>query len=257
MIIKYLYSKIKTQFDIPKLQSHRGYWYNDESIQNSLLSIQKAYDNHYQMCEFDVRLTADKKVILFHDETIKDSQEADQFVHRLSFEQLKQIRATDSLEDVLTWYKTIVDRNERKFNLNIEIKSRYVFNRDLEKEVIYLIEKYELETFVIVSSFNPMSLYYFKKNKPSIFRALLLTFNNEFKNNFVIKSQILNLLAKPHLLHLDEKHWRLKKYKKLMKMKIPIVLWTCNDLQRIKTYFDQGVTSVITDQVRPEDLKSI
>ena len=253
-MIKYLYSKIKTQFDIPKLQSHRGFWLGDEALQNSLLSIKKAYEHRYQMCEFDVRLTGDKKVVLFHDESIKDSQSVDRFVHALSFEQLNQIRAIDLLEDVFVWYKSIIEKNERKFNLNIEIKSKYVFNRDLEKEVIKLIEKYDLVTFVIISSFNPMSLYYLKKNKPEIYRALLLTFNNEFKNNFVIKSQILNLLAKPHFLHLDEKHWRLKKYKKLMKLKIPIVLWTCNDLQRIKTYFDQGVTSVITDLIKPEDL---
>ncbi len=253
-MIKYLYSKIKTQFDIPKLQSHRGFWFGDEALQNSLLSIKKAYDHRYQMCEFDVRLTADKKVVLFHDESIKDNQSVDQLIHLLSFEQLNQIRATDLLEDVFIWYKSIIDKNERKFNLNIEIKSKYVLSRDLEKEVIRLIEKYDLETFVIISSFNPMSLYYLKKKKPEIFRALLLTFNNEFKNNFVIKSQILNLFAKPHFLHLDEKHWRLKKYKKLMKMKIPIVLWTCNDLLRVKTYFDQGVTSVITDQIKPEDL---
>ncbi len=254
MMIKFLYSKIKTQFDIPKLQSHRGFWFGDETLQNSLLSIKKAYDHHYQMCEFDVRLTADQKVVLFHDESIKDSQSVDHLVHLLSFEQINQIRVTDSLEDVFVWYRAIIDKNQRKFNLNIEIKSKYILNRDLEKEVIKLIEKYDLETFVIISSFNPMSLYYLKKNKPEIFRALLLTFNNEFKNNFVIKSQILNLLAKPHFLHLDEKHWRLKKYKKLMKLKIPIVLWTCNDLQRIKSYFDQGVTSVITDQIKPEDL---
>lgn len=253
-MIKYLYSKIKTQFDIPKLQSHRGFWLGDEALQNSLLSIKKAYEHRYQMCEFDVRLTGDKKVVIFHDESIKDSQSVDRFVHVLSFEQLNQIRAIDLLEDVFVWYKSIIEKNERKFNLNIEIKSKYVFNRDLEKEVIKLIEKYDLVTFVIISSFNPMSLYYLKKNKPEIYRALLLTFNNEFKNNFVIKSQILNLLAKPHFLHLDEKHWRLKKYKKLMKLKIPIVLWTCNDLQRIKTYFDQGVTSVITDLIKPEDL---
>ena len=253
-MIKYLYSKIKTQFDIPKLQSHRGFWLGDEALQNSLLSIKKAYEHRYQMCEFDVRLTGDKKVVIFHDESIKDSQSVDRFVHALSFEQLNQIRAIDLLEDVFVWYKSIIEKNERKFNLNIEIKSKYVFNRDLEKEVIKLIEKYDLVTFVIISSFNPMSLYYLKKNKPEIYRALLLTFNNEFKNNFVIKSQILNLLAKPHFLHLDEKHWRLKKYKKLMKLKIPIVLWTCNDLQRIKTYFDQGVTSVITDLIKPEDL---
>ncbi len=253
-MIKYLYSKIKTQFDIPKLQSHRGFWYSDQSLQNTLKSIQKAYEHNYQMCEFDVRLTADKWAVLYHDEDIVDKNQSSQFVHSVSYNQLNQIKPIDSLEDVFIWYKTIIDRNEKKFNLNIEIKSKYVFNRDLEKEVVRLIEKFGLESFVIISSFNPMSLYYFRKTKPEIFRALLLTMNNEFKNNFIIKSQILNLLAKPHFLHLDEKHWRMKKYKKLMKLKVPIVLWTCNDLGRIKTYFDQGVTSVITDQITPNDL---
>ena len=52
---------------LPRLQAHRGYWVGGLP-QNTIAAIQKAAELNYQMVEFDVRLTADKMVILFHDE---------------------------------------------------------------------------------------------------------------------------------------------------------------------------------------------
>lgn len=244
-VIKLLYAKDELSFQPPKLQSHRGYWV-DGLPQNSLKSIQKAYELGYLMSEFDVRLTKDHHVVLFHDEEIQGIK-----ISSLKYSELLKIQKVDTLDTVFKWLSKI----QSEFYLNVEIKSKLVRNRVLEKCVLDLIVKYNLQNKVLISSFNPLSLYYFKKYAPKILRSLLLTYNNDHGNNFVIKSQILNVLAQPHFLHLDEKYWQIKKYKKLLELNIPIVLWTCNDLEKAKVYFKQGVYGIITDSITPQKIK--
>ena len=57
---------------LPRLQAHRGYWIEGHQ-QNSLKSVQAAYHKNYKMAEFDVRLTKDEIVVLFHDEKYQET----------------------------------------------------------------------------------------------------------------------------------------------------------------------------------------
>ena len=246
----------------PRLQCHRGLWVGGVR-ENTLASLRKAYEAGYQISEFDIRITQDQKVILFHDDFIKGQK-----ISKMTLAQMSKLMDVDTFESVLKWHKKtreiFVSPLQKKnsnlkysFYLNIEIKSKFVRDRRLEKQVLDLILKYGVQDSVLVSSFNPLSLFYFRKNYPAITRALLLTYNNDHGNNFVVKSQILNFFAFPHFLHLDEKYWRKNKYKKLLDFKVPVVLWTCNDLDKVEKYFKQGIYGVISDRLTPEEINKI
>lgn len=247
-LVKYLYSRKSESFKPPRLQCHRGYWV-DGKTQNSLASLKRAYELNYKMSEFDIRITKDSEVILFHDDLIGSKKVSD-----MTLKEVNQHHKVDSFEDTLKWFSKL---DKDSYFLNIEIKSKFVRNRKLERIVLDLILKYKVQDRVLISSFNPFSLYFFRRNKPSILRALLLTYNNEHGNNFVVKSQVLNVLAHPHFLHLDEKYWSHKRYKALLKLGIPIVLWTCNDLKKVEKYFAQGIYGVISDALKPADIHKI
>lgn len=246
MILKYLYSLRSETFKPAKLQCHRGYWVGGLK-QNSLAALKKAFELGYKMSEFDIRITKDAEVILFHDDFIGSKK-----VSQMTLAEVNAYHKVDTFEDALKWFATL---KKNSYYLNIEIKSKFVRNRKLEMLVLDLILKFKVQDQVLISSFNPMSLAFFKKKFPEIRRALLLTYNNEHGNNFLVKSQILNVLAQPHFLHLDEKYWSQKRYKNLLKLGIPIVLWTCNDLEKVKKYFSQGVFGVISDRLKPSDLE--
>lgn len=246
-MFKYFYSLKPETFAPPSLQCHRGYWV-EGLPQNSLASLKKAYELGYKMSEFDIRITQDQQVILFHDDFIGSRK-----VSEMTLAEVEKLHDVDSFESVMQWFaKTEVGQ----YYLNIEIKSKFLRNRTLERKVLELILKYKAERRVLISSFNPLSLYYFRRNYPKILRALLLTFNAEKGNNFLVKSQVLNVLALPHFLHLDEKYWSQRRYKALLKLGIPVVLWTCNDLEKVKKYFLQGVYGVISDTLKPNDVKN-
>ncbi len=53
--------------DIPKVIAHRGYWQTYGSAQNSIRSFERAAEIGVYGSEFDVHMTSDSVLILFHD----------------------------------------------------------------------------------------------------------------------------------------------------------------------------------------------
>lgn len=227
---------------LPEVQSHRGYWV-EGLPQNSLLSIQQSFKMKYSMVEFDVRLTRDKVAILFHDYFYLNKK-----VSLYTFSEISQLEKINTLEEILKW---VQEQNNPNYKLNIELKSNVVFDNQLEEIVIGLIQKYQLQKQVIISSFNPFSLMRVRFLNKDIFRALLLTYEKVEGNYWFLKKRIFNFLAFPHALNLWYQDWIDGKINHLPK-DIPVVLWTLNDMQIYKS-LSRKVHGVITDRITPSN----
>lgn len=242
--------KKNDNFKFPQLQSHRGYCL-DETQENTLTAVKNAYDFKYSMVEFDVQMTSDFQIILFHDSFYKVGRRK-KVIARTSFSQVYQDKHVSTLEDVFNWYK----KNKiQDFILNIEIKSKNLIKFRLEEEVLQLIRKHKMERNVIISSFNPFTLAYFHAKEPLIFRSMLLTLERRLQNNIFVKKGVFNFAAQPNALHLRYQDWDAQKWKHLTDNEIPIVLWTCNDVKKAKHFLSQGVVSIITDKILPTEME--
>jgi glycerophosphoryl diester phosphodiesterase len=230
---------------LPRLQCHRGYWVGGLQ-QNSIESIKAACEKGYGMTEFDVRLTADGEVVLFHD-AMTDGRP----VSEMTYKELNEKRTVHRLEELFDWFKTAGN-----FKLNIEIKNDKVFNYKLEAGVCDLISRFGLEDRVLVSSFNPVSLAKVRLLCPKVYRALLLTFEHEPGNTLLVMSTSGNFLCDPHALHLRQEDFEKHKnaFRTLAK-KIPVVLWTVNDLKIYENHKDV-IYGVISDEITPEAFKN-
>ncbi|MBC7419362.1 MAG: glycerophosphodiester phosphodiesterase [Bdellovibrio sp.] len=228
---------------LPKLQAHRGHWI-DGLTQNSLDSIQSAFKLNYEMVEFDVRLTADNVVVLFHDDAIENQE-----IKSLSFKKLHALKPVNTLTQVLTWLSAEKNKN---LKLNIEFKSKLIFGFKLEKMVSQLINQFGVSEQVMVSSFNPLSLARFRFFSPQVYRGLIQTFEDYPENNWFVRARVFNLLCRPHALHLRYEDWTAAKYLNLNK-KIPVVLWTLNDLG-LYSKINNQIAGAISDRITPLDL---
>lgn len=247
-MISLTFSK-KTNVQIPVLQSHRGFWTQNIS-ENTLKAVQNSFSSGFQMTEFDVRLTLDEKVILFHDDKIDKEK-----VSNKTLNELQRIHQINTLDEVLNWFSSVI-ANQRIFFLNIEIKSNSIFDRRLESQVLTLIDQYQVQDHVLISSFNPLSLFYFRIKKSKLTRSLLLTMDTtQLGNSLMIRSMILNMLARPHYLHLDHRDWHNWYIQTFLKGKIRIILWTCNDRVLAQRYLKEGAVGIISDNIKPTDLK--
>lgn len=224
---------------LPRLQAHRGLWVGGIR-ENTLESVQAAYAAGYGMCEFDVRVTRDGEVVLFHDDHHQQRP-----VARTSYADFNRLIPVTKLEELLTWFA-----GTKNFKLNIEIKSRRILHYHLEKQVCDLIARFGLEDRVLISSFNPISLYKIRRYNPRIYRALLLTFEKNHGNNIVVKSGVMNYMCRPHVLHLRYQDYT-RHFRRLGR-KIPIVLWTVNDAGIYRRLRNE-VHGIISDRITPEE----
>ena len=77
--------------DIPKLIGHRGA--SSLAPENTLISISTAAKLKAKWVEVDVRLSADKIPIIFHDETLNRTTNAKGLVNKFTLEFLKTLDA--------------------------------------------------------------------------------------------------------------------------------------------------------------------
>lgn len=223
---------------LPRLQAHRGYWVEGLQ-QNSLLAVQEAYRRGYEICEFDVRITADQQVILFHDDRIGSV-----LIKKTKLKELRELTTVTLLSELLDWFVAVPD-----FKLNIEIKSRELVDSDIERVVCALLKKYGVQRRVLISSFNPLTLYKVRLLCPDVYRALLLSYEKEYGNNIFVTSRMMNTFCQPHMLNLRFTDYS-KNFRNLGK-KIPITLWTVNEIEIFNKYKNE-IHGVISDRITPQ-----
>ncbi len=71
MIEEQLRSQIEMMKSLPQLIAHRGFWQPEKAAQNSLQALQAAQNLAVYGSEFDVRMTADERLVIHHDATFK------------------------------------------------------------------------------------------------------------------------------------------------------------------------------------------
>ena len=160
----------------PLVLAHRGLV--TEYQENTLLSIQAAIDSPFcNGTEFDVFLTKDNKVVLFHDENLERLTGIDQTIYDMTWDDLKSIQVLAEievdgglrqyakpttiplLEDVLETIKG------KEFFVDIELKA-YSPNwsrRKLGREVAKIVSRLGMMEQVVCTSFNFFMLYDLEK----------------------------------------------------------------------------------------------
>jgi glycerophosphoryl diester phosphodiesterase len=231
---------------LPQLQAHRGYWVRGVP-QNTLASVQKAHELAYEIAEFDVRLTADGVVILFHDDHIENTP-----IRSLTLLELRSRTTVSTLDELLKWF---VDAGD--FKLNIEIKSREILSYELEKKVCQLIRKYGVEKRVLISSFNPLTLSKVRLFCPRVYRALLLSYEQDHGNNLFVMSGVANILCAPHMLNLRSQDYLIyREHFKKINQHIPVTLWTVNEAQ-VYAPLKGEIHGIISDRITPAEFQRI
>ena len=136
---------------------HRGLL-NNKLIENSFKAIKETIDNN-MMCEFDIHISKDNKVFIFHDDNLKRMCKIDKYTKDLNYDEIKKYKLLNSnehiplLEDVLKYIngKVLIDIELKYDNLN----------HNLENETIKLLKNYKGK--FILKSFHPSIVKYLKK----------------------------------------------------------------------------------------------
>lgn len=153
---------------IDTVYAHRGY-HDDDRPENSLAAFAHARE-HDLGVELDVQFTRDKKLVVFHDKNLKRMTGVDKDLPDVDFDELETYRLAGTEERIPLFSEVLETLDGTP--VICEIKT-YSGNANCEScpEVCRMIDRYK--GHVVVESFSPYILKWFRKNRPDIIRGQL------------------------------------------------------------------------------------
>ena len=134
------------------IYAHRGLHDNKKIVENTIKAFHNAIDNNINI-ELDIRVTKDKKIVVFHDANIKRLTGIDKKVSNLTYKELSNIKLLEK-DEVIPLLEDVLKIVKGKVSLLIEIKEMFSF--EVLKELDSLLLDYNGK--VLFQSFNPFLL---------------------------------------------------------------------------------------------------
>lgn len=202
--------------------AHRGF-HNQVHPENTTGAFKLALDANFSI-EFDIQLTKDEQVVIFHDDDMERLVGTKGRVCDHTFDELQQFRILGS-EEKIPLFKDILELVNGKQALIIELKSCKDTNQRLVEKTIELLKDYKGK--YILMCFDPTVLRMVRKIDPCIIRGQLVDDYKEGKKGFIkfmCKHFLINWISKPDFMD-TEKNYYPKKLQRIHK-KIPVICWT-------------------------------
>ena len=236
------------------LYAHRGLHSNEGGVpENSLAAFAAATKAGYGV-ELDVQFTADRKIVVFHDNDLKRMCGVDRRVDELTYDELKTLRLLDSDQHIplLSEVLGVLDGA----TLLCEFKAmRSYTDTSLCEAALPLLNSYK--GAVCIESFNPFMVRWFRKHAPHYIRGIL---SKKFEKGevaqvlcFPLSSLFANCLCRPDFIayqHTDHT----QPFFRLCRLFHPMtVAWTVHspaEAEEAKKRFD----TVIFEEYLPTDL---
>lgn len=158
----------KCEFLNHSIIAHRGIYNNITIYENSLDSIMYAVKNNL-ITEFDVRITLDNQLIVFHDECGSRMLKLKDKISSLTKDELDYISHYH-----ISTLKEILDNIKGVVPIVIEIKDD---NKIVRNELVNILSEYKGK--FVIQSFNYEAIKFYKKK--GYVCGLLIDENNNFK----------------------------------------------------------------------------
>ncbi len=238
------------------IYAHRGLHTSNRILPENSLPAFAAAKKYGCGVELDVRLTQDKKLLVFHDDNFKRMCGNPRAVAGTPYSIISELRLLSSdyapplLEDVLRVL------NGTPVICEIKVPNSHRFDTAVCEKVCELIDSYPGDVFI--ESFNPFVLQWFKKNRPEIIRGQLSMYftkkNSElpFFARFAARSLLTNFLTRPDFIAYRYSDDKTPAFSLCRKIFSPVcVAWTVKSA-RAAEYSKRSFSTVIFEGFLPK-----
>ena len=230
----------------PRIIAHRGS--PRAAPENTLASFRKAAADGAQWVEFDAALTADARVIIFHDDELDRTSDGTGLMAEASFEQVTALDAGSwfapafkgemipTLEEALELFANL------GLGFNMELKT------DRGREVVLAEAALPIaldmwpegQPTPLVSSFSRQALAAAKEVAPAWPRAYLF---DRLPDDWRQVAATIDVAS----LNANQKHLTREQVMELRGADYAVMAYTVNDVARAQTLFSWGVDAIFTD----------
>ena len=222
----------------PKVVAHRGFWDTDNSAQNSITSLYKACEAGCYAIEFDVHLTSDGVLVLFHDDKLNDM-----LIAETSYEKLREVRLKNG-EILPTLEQFLVHaRNCPDIRLFLELKPR---TTEIVVPVLEMIETMQFRDRTEYIAFGLDVCKEIIRRDP---KAKVAYLNGEL-SPAELKTLGFSGIDYHYSVYLNNPDW----IKQAQEYGLEVNVWTVNDPELMKKMAEMGVDYITTDKplLRPK-----
>lgn len=226
-----------------KIFAHRGA--SQLAPENTMPAFELAYQLKADAIETDVQLTKDRIPVLFHDIRLNRTTNQKGYIKDFTYEQLTKLDAGSwfskkyigtsivSLEDFLKWVE------DKPLMINLELKNHKIAYKHLEEIVLEMIEYFQMEERIILSSFNPASVQ--RLAKMTHIQTAFLT--SKRRTDLVEYAQSLGATA----LHIHYRLLRRNIVEQSRNGNMPLRIYTVNKRRQLLRCFHKKCDGIITD----------
>ncbi len=226
--------------------AHRGLHKGSYIPENSYQAFQEAILNNYAI-ELDVRITKDKKVVIFHDKNTLRMCGVKRRIDNQNYADLEQFTLNNTQQKI-PLLKEVLELVDNQVPLFIEIKN-YGQVGEFEKLVLEELKSYSGK--YAICSFNVEVVKWFRQNHPEIIRGLVYCDLHKFGINFFHLVFLYRLLlVRPDFIFLDYKLLDTFLPKMVRLFKKPLICWTVNGKKKLAKA-QTIVDCVIFENVKP------
>ena len=223
--------------DVPKIIAHRGYWQTYGSTQNSIRSYERAAEIGVYGSEFDVHMTADSVLVLFHDNTINGIK-----IQDVPYSYIKDMKLSNGeCLPTLREFLEVARLTNPDIKLIFELKphSTPELNREAARRSVEIVREKRLINRTEFITFNLDAGKEFIRLAPE---SPVYYLNGELSPKEI---KALGFAGIDYNIEIMRKNpgW----FKEAKKLGLGINVWTINDPAVIKEMTEQGADFITTD----------
>ena len=182
--------------------AHRGLHRADRSVpENSLAAFRDAAENGYAI-ELDVHLTADDRVVVFHDDSLRRVCGVEQDVEALTWRELRDLRL-DGTGEHIPMLSDVLAEVRGRVPIVVELKTS-PRRKELCERTWELLRAYNGD--YCIESFDPRIVRWWRLNAPGVLRGQLSCTREQFGESatpvqaFFLSRLLCNFLGRPQFI---------------------------------------------------------
>ena len=234
-----------TDLHRPIIIAHRGD--KTHAPENTLAAFKLAAENGADAIEFDVKLTADERVFVLHDQTVNRTTTGTGKIFQLPFAVVRNLDAggwfsEDYRGERIPTLDEVFETVGKRLYINIELTNYATPGDGLVPKVVDLVKKHGLQDRMLFSSFFARNLQITRSLLPEVPRGLLCMRGilGSWGRTFTWRGDYFAL--HPYLTDVDP-----GLVNRVQAAGKRVHVWTVNSEEDLKRMIGLGVDAIITD----------
>lgn len=234
--------------------AHRGL-HDETKAENSLSAFRAAVDAGFGI-ELDIRLSKDKKLVVFHDDDLDRVCGVSGKVKDYTAEELSKMSLNGTGEGIPT-FNQVLEAVDGRVPLLVELKED-----SHDCAVSYAAEK-RLTSYkgaFILESFNPFSVARMNKAFPEVCSGFLSMHFTKYDNNkgkilyFALEHLLFNRIANPAFIAYDHHDYSMPMLRLNRLLGARTFAWTVRSKEEELAAYDHGFDTVIFENYIPDKI---